>query len=306
MIRIRIKKNYFIAAMILVIHSLVLPSCKNASTSSKSRLRDAPVVTVNASFRVVNSRMKINALQGKAKFKDIKMSFAESNGNQIDLKKVSNTGEILLTSATKINVTAKISNEILKDATCEARDVPMNTTAVTASFSCTSSSETPENETIIKKYPPNVTDAAERKVFDLLAVHCKKSPANLLVVDAVDRDVVYGCYCSKIDRQLLFQSYRTETINAFVTACDATPAGGITTLTASLIASCDSATGAKPTVLPSPGPGGTPAPPKVKDSCECLGLNEGIKESIKYSDFYGIQEPTEAFLKKFNSICVKM
>lgn len=306
--------NPSLVALIWVGLSVV--ACKASSTSkSVARLRGAGTsVTMAATFKIgADQRLKValvesspspttSPLPGKASaaITQISVTFPQSANNPVDLTKAAN-GQILLTVASKVNVSAKITHGALVNADCHANDVGLSTTPVQANFICSASDKTdPEAE---KKYPPQITDPTMRKAFDQLALECAKVAANSPVVDPNDKAIVYGCYCPKIDNQLLYENY-ANSVDAFQAHCLGNVPSTATPLTTKLQQACQAANAAKPAPMPAFSNVDGSEPKNM--SCPCPAPTTGTQfVVIKYADLYGLNKPLEEFAKKRSELCPK-
>lgn len=301
--------------VIVVCIFLSLIGCKASSSSNSiARLRGASTnVTVAATFKIgSDQRLKIalietspspttspspakspSIVKNSAAITQIKIAFPQSMGNSVDLTKAVN-GQILLTTASKVNVSAKITHGPLSNADCQATDVPLSATPVQANFVCTSTGG-PDSGTD-KKYPPNVTDPALRKAYDQLALECAKTKTNIAVVDPDDKAITYGCYCSKVDSQLLYESF-ANSVDAFSARCLGSVATPPPTLTTQLQQACQAANTVQPAPMPMHANADGSDPKNV--SCPCPVSTTGTQTTaIKYADLYGFYRPLEVFAKK--------
>lgn len=286
--------------------SIGVAACKKAGSNARLR-EDTPTVPVSANFKVVNSHVMIalnsTSSQGqsntaKSSLSNIKVSYVRSDNNNVDLTKlVAQNGQLPLSFVPKLNITATITNDKVTNATCEVKNIQVSATPVTANFNCADGNGGGGGGSSNNgKYPPDVKDTETQKNYDTLTAECQKISGSQLVVDAANKNVVYGCYCSKIDRQLIFATYKTiETISTFKSDCSGTVKTTGTALTQELNANC-------PTNKNEP-PGPNKPQTNVNGTCTCLSKTNSSEVVIKYSDFYAIYQPAAALKNKISQVC---
>lgn len=277
----QLKKTIKIIFTLTCIGGLIF-ACKKSLGTKASRLRDTTKVNIGAQFQMIDSVLKVKPKESSTIIKNVRGSFMRTENTSVDLTKMSG-GQITLATVKTIKVSATISTPTSKDMACQADKVPLSTTATSLEFVCEGDS-TSTPPTNAKKYPPTVLDDNMKETYDLLSVQCLKTQGNALITNGVDKDLVYGCYCPKTDRQVMFDIFPDNVVDSFESLCNVEKNNA--PLFAELRKACSD---------------GNPIQQNATNSCVCL-VN-GLAYTMEFKEFAAIYKPADALRQSRKKDC---